>query len=254
MKQICLTILAMCVIAAIATAATNEVTSVNVVGYVKVSIPSNSTAQVALQFDPITAANTNLVGTFGTNQFRRNAFAANVDKVFFWVPAQGTYHSYAMHPTAGWCATTNWGVAADRAVVAGEGFWVQTPGSGPYATQALELVLMGDVVDVVTQSINVVTSFQMIAYPFTCDAPISNLDLAADGAVSNAFFANCDHIYTWNGTAYEGFGLKNDGKWHYQNNWGVVVTNDVLPLGRGFWYEAKNAFMWTETNKYRGNL
>lgn len=252
MKQICLTILAMCVSAAIVIAATNEVTSVNVVGYVKVSIPtSGNYTMISIPFDPIGGVTNTLQGVFGTNRLTQNAFGALSDRLYKFT---GAGYDIFYQNTNGLFYIVGESTPTNIAVLAGDAFWIRQPTA---SNQVKEIVLMGDVVDVVTQLTDMISSYQMLAYPFSSDVNINQTGfLGSPGSVTNALFAAlADRIYVFTGAGYDIYGLKADG-WHsidgFETN--AVATN-VFSMGSAFWYRAKsNNWTWVETNKYLSNL
>lgn len=259
MKQICLTILAMCVIAAIVIAATNEVTSVNVVGYYKLTLLPTNALQAAVQFD---AFDPTLIGVLGTNQLRSTSKAAECDKVSIWNPSTVAYEIFARNPSDNqfhW-ATNFSGAATNPGIVAGEAFYISSPLAGVYAAGSNTIVLMGEVVDVVTQAIQIVPGYQMLAYGFSSDVNLQDLDFANDGALAHSKAANADQIRIWdpNTSSFLILALSSsDMKWHWATNFsGAAPTNINVDLGRGFWYWSQTNITWTwsETNRYINNL
>lgn len=260
MKQICLTILAICLIAAIVIAATNEVTSVNVVGYVKKTFPTNQWVLTTCNFDPIGGGTNTLTDIFGTNQLNVNNNIAKCDRVYVWNVTGQTYQAWAYWTNGGLYkanSVSEWNTltAGDPELLPGVAFWV-VPGS--LATNNRELVAMGQVVDTVTQSMNIVSSYQMIAYPFSSDIALQNTDFANDGATKKNNVALCDRVMVWLGNSYQAYGLWTNGLWYKANTvseWNQnILASNTLQLAEGFWYVGHTNIVWSETNKYLNNL
>lgn len=230
-------------VAALSWAATNEVVSVNIVGYSKIALPPGGAfIQSSLPFDAFDAT---LLGAFGTNQLLKNAKAGGADNVYLWDATAQAYARYYMKPDGLFYLFG--GSASNPPLRPGQGFWV---GSGTTASLTNEICLMGEVVDVVTQQTRVVQGFQMLGYPFSCDIHVQDTAFATNGATANAKAGGADNIYVWDGTTYKRYYLKPDGKWYVFG--GSIATNvtDSLSMGKGFWYEARGTFNWSETNKY----
>jgi len=245
MKRVGLLALVVGLIAVVGIA--QEVTSVNVVGFNKVQVPpAGGFVQVAIQFD---AFDPTLEGIFG-GQLTMNNKAGNADNVYIWNPAATNYNHYWMKAD-GKFYNFNTGLAENPAVAAGEGLWIQSPGG---AAGAKDVALMGEVVDVVTQSVDIVRGFQMLGYGFSSEIALPDLDFAADGATKNNKAGNADNIYVWTGAGYAHFFLKADGLWYNFDTGLAATAADVLGMGQGFWYDARNSFKWTEASKYIGNL
>lgn len=249
---------AACLMATLAMAQTNEVTSVNVVGYYKVTIPTGGLfTLVALNLDAIDSTNQNLMGIFGT-QLRAGAIAGLGDRVYKFSAQSGQYTTFQRKSTdglyhntssAGW---TNVG-GSNASLLSGEAFWLKgaTTNMATY-----DVVVMGEVVSVMTQQVNLVPGFQLQGYTFSTDVPINSTKLGALGT-KHAVYGAGDRVYLWNGAGYTTLGLWTNGVWYTQWSGGTPLTaaaTNVVPMGAGFWYNAKTNNAWSETNSYAGNL
>jgi hypothetical protein len=174
------------------------------------------------------------------------------DKVLIYDTGASGYERYGRKLATGdYHSLTNWnGPAVDPALVAGQGFWIQT-GSG---TSDLELSFTGEAVEAVQQQVGIVSGYQQGGYPFsaTRDANDSGLNLAAGDATPGASPALADQILVWNSgkQGYDRYALRTGVGWVSATNWNGGVVEADLPLGVGFWYNAKNPFTWTEAQPY----
>ncbi|MDD5708809.1 MAG: hypothetical protein PHR35_23080, partial [Kiritimatiellae bacterium] len=113
-----------------------------------------------------------------------------------------------------------------------------------------DVYIAGEVVGVATQMINVVSNYQLLSYPFSCDIGINQMSFT-NSASASATPVLSDKLYVWTGTNFVSYGLKfPDRQWHNLKNWNGAPVSDVLKAGQGFWYFAKTNFTWTETNRY----
>lgn len=243
---------------ATAAVAADTVYSVNVAGFSRVSVPpSNGLVLAGMSLRPFDAT---FLGVFGTNQLRSAALYNSADRIKLWDTASQTYLTYAQKPDGTFHPATNlteWltGPAVNPVLTNGMAFWIQSPGS---STTTNVLTFMGEAVDSPALTANIVTGLQMRAYPFSSAINIQNTHFAQDGATSNALYNNADWIQVWEGRAYVRYALKNDGKWHKATNLTEWLTgpaaSNAFDVSQGFWYTAKKAFVWSETNCYLGNL
>lgn len=253
MKQICLTILAMCLVAVIVIAATNEVTSVNVVGYVKTSIPtSGNYTMISIPFDPIGGVTNTLQGVFGTNRLTQHpSIGSLADRLYKFT---GAGYDVFYQRTNGLFYVVGASTPTNIDVLAGDTFWIQQPAA---SNQVKQIVLMGDVVDVATQLTDMVSSYQMLAYPFSSDVNINQTGFrSSSGSASHATIASlADRIYVFTGAGYDVYALNTNG-WRASDGFATnALATKVFSMGDGFWYQARsNAWTWAETNKYLSNL
>jgi hypothetical protein len=122
---------------------------------------------------------------------------------------------------------------------------------------------MGEVVSVATQTTDVVTSFQILSFPFSQSVDIQATSFAAmPGVSANDFPFLADNIYLMTPAgSYAQYYLGVDGKWRDASLWSfgnppAPAVGVTVSLGQGFFYEARNASLWSwaETNKYISSL
>jgi len=111
-------------------ATTNEVTSVNVVGYNKTDIPPGGNFNlISVQFD---AFDPTLMGVFGTNQLKAGFSPTQADRIYIFDPSKGPaggYEQYALRAIdKQYYNTVSWGVTpTNPPLVPGMGMWLHCP-------------------------------------------------------------------------------------------------------------------------------
>ncbi|TFH66321.1 MAG: hypothetical protein E4G90_04180 [Gemmatimonadales bacterium] len=269
MKMFSWLLVAMLVVASWVSAQTNEVTSVNVVGYYKTTlVPSGAYHQVAIQFEPF---NPTFEGVFGTNQLRAHFLSARSDQVHLW-NGKG-YDRYGVYSNAAgnWYfsnVTNGWGtVAVNPPLHAGDACFIFTPRAGPYVSATNTVTIMGEVIDVPTQMVNVVTSgYAMVCYPFSSETRIDQLQLTQIG-FATSLSARADQIWVFDSPAkaYKRYALRNTTPPEWRQTYPSALfstgpaASNTLPLGQAFWYIRSTyasplSLTWSETNKYINNL
>jgi hypothetical protein len=240
--------MAICVVGLVATmgmAASNEVTSVNIVGYNTAIRPVGGTFNlIGVQFD---AFDPTLLGVLGTNQLVAGVAPQFADRVYIYDPSLPGYKQYAMKTgTGSFYNTAAWsGSATNPPVPAGTAMWIQSK----TGTASNMLTIAGEAVDVATQSVDIVQGFQLLAYPFSCEVDLNATSLKTVGTKGVApQFA--DRVYVWTGTTYNQYALHTSGEFRSTSTWSQPAGPITIPLGTGFWYDAKNGFAWQEANKY----
>lgn len=252
MKRLSLVLAGLCLVAGMAMAQTNEVTSVNVVGYYKITIPpSNKYTLVSLNLDAIDPTNQNLSGIFGS-QLRSGASPALADRIYFYNTGSGQYSTFYRKSTDGLYYNTSSGAVSNRTIASGESMWILGKTG---STTNYDVTVMGEVVAVGTQQVAMVPGFQLLGYTFSSDMSLVN---SFTNGTAGASPALADRLYVWNGTSYDQYALRAVGG---AKVWYSTVTgfsgpsaSNTIPMGVGMWYNAKNSFTLTETNKYIGNL
>ena len=255
-------LIATMVVLVAAVAVAQEVTSVNTVGFTKKLLDSGSRVLVSAPFDVINGEKT-LENVVGTNQLTAAGHYLVADRVIMYDTSDGGgYQAYAMwdgdqqfYPCNNIDEWNN-SLPTNPVIPEAAGFWV-VAGSGTTGTN--ELALMGEVVSVQTQEIDIVEGYQLISYPFSSGIAIKDLDFENDGATANSHYLAADRIVVWEGDHYQQYALFTDNAWYAANDideWNNAVdeTERVLALGEGMWYIAQEEFPWSETNKYLSNL
>jgi hypothetical protein len=260
MKRLGLTLLTLSMVSGLVLAQSNEVTSVNVVGYTKKSLPPGGRIIVGMPFDNLSNGGTNtLLSLFGTNQLTKAVNYVNADRISIFDPAQTRYQTYAMYIDGVFYKCNNgseWNsnIVANATIIPnGSAFWIVRAGG---AATTNDITIMGQVVSVVTQQVGIVSGYQLVSYPFSSGTFITNLNTTAMTKANN--YVNADRIVTWETDHYQTYGLYTDGKW-YKCNSGTEWNNSILAtraldIAEGIWFIGKANFTWSETNKYLGNL
>jgi hypothetical protein len=152
---------------------------------------------------------------------------------------------------------TEWGLSieANPEFPIGSGAWL-IPSGGQVGDKVLTLA--GQVVGVVTQTVSLVSGFQMAAYPLSCSRNIQQTGLFASGANADDILGNCDLLITWDGDQYQSYAPWTDGNWYLANDatqWGLsILASNTIAMGEGFWYFAKTDLTWKEGSPYYNNL
>jgi len=263
MKKLMLSVLSGVFLVALFAVAQTEVASINIVGYSKRSVNSNDWVMLSVNFDKVGGGTNTLLDIFGTNQLKQASNLTLCDKIIMFNPSTYLYQTYAQKTGVFYKANdvTEWNlktVASDTRIPVGTAFWF-VPG---YGATNKTFNLMGQVVTVATQKIDLVNNWQLLSSPFTCDFALSNSAFFANGASRAKNLTLCDKVITYDGTNYQTYALFTNGLWYYANNvteWNTsrsngVVSSNVFQLGEGFWYIAISNMVWSETNKYLQNL
>ena len=239
---------------------TNTASSVNAVGFVNKTLHPNQWMLASCNFQKVGGGTNTLLDIFGTTQLAQDSSVAYCDVVILWDSVQSKYQAYAQWTDGVFYKAndaTEWdaGLAANPEIPVGTAMWV-VPSSAQSTNKTLTLA--GEVVAVSTQKLNVVSGWQMIGYPLTCDVLMQNTGFAASGAAKDNSVAYCDQIITWLGDRYQTYALWTDSKWYKANDateWdnSILATNTVV-LGEGFWYIAQNNLTVTEVSPYYNNL
>jgi hypothetical protein len=225
--------------------AETTVSSANIVGYVQISVPSNSYYLGAFNFE---AGETNYFNdVFGTNQLVSSSRRSNCETVYLWDMVNQQYNQYAQYNGQTY-STDDWQGTPVNPEITG-GFFIKSASDTNHV-----ITLSGDVVTDSVLPITIVggDAYTMICYPFSCDIAISNLNI--EGATSSSRRNNADLIYTWETDHYEQYGLYTDGNWYNVDEWAENPTTNTINLSQGFWYKAQNPITWSATNIYYNSI
>jgi hypothetical protein len=218
MKRIGSIIMGLAMVASIAHAATNEVTSVNGVGYVKKTLDRGMRYLVTANFNDMTT------GTIG-DVFDMTQLPSGTI-VSFWDPAAqqiGASELLVSFPVAGWSPGTN-------LVNIGDSFWMVIPGSAPNASY--EVTIAGEIPLDATNSIPILPGLNFIGYPYPVDKGISDADLGMT-PVSGDILSYWVPGVGWQSELYTTFPTAGWTPGTYQ-----------LALGEGFIYKASAVGSW----------
>lgn len=260
-------LIATMVVLVAAVAVAQEVTSVNTVGFTKVGVaPGGAFNLVSLPFDAIDSADANLLGVFGTNSLTQVPPASlppvYADQVWIYDSSALEWTTYYQQTDGQFYNADDWpvGTPTNPPVLPGKGLLIQ---SSVGSVASNNVPLMGQVVTVVTQEMDVVSGFQVLGYPFSSGIDIQDTTFADTGnrlasPVFPPVLADIIWVLDDNGE-YKNYYLNSDGLWYDVDEWTGVggetaVSGVTLDLGKGFWYQATGGFTWSETNKYLNNL
>ena len=239
---------------------TNTASSVNAVGFVNKTLPVGKWILTTCNFQKVGGGTNTLLDVFGTNQLAQSDYVGLCDLVILWNPNTATYQTYAQWTDgkfykANDASEWNNAIEANPDVPVGTAMWV-TPSGSQVADKTLTLA--GEVVSASTQTVSVVSGWQLLGYPLTCDVKLQDTKFAASGAAKNDYVGLCDQVILWLGSGYQTYALWTDNNWYKANdaaewNNGIMASN-TISLGEGFWYVAQNNITWTEPSAYVNNL
>jgi len=248
MKKLSLIVAGLGLIAGITVqAADTNVTSVNIVGYNTVTMPSNQYTMVGVCFDKVGGDSMTLAEMFGTNQLKMSVLPGQADKVILWNVVSQQYTQYAQRPDGTFRDINNYtGPAFTSKVSVSRGFWLKS-----VVSSNRNICLLGEVPSdgAITNQLtgSAVFPYQMIANPYPVAVQLSSIINTNNGAKAAALPGQADRIILWNSQTQQYFtlGLKlADNNWHDVNAWtGSAYTNEV-GVGVGFWFRAKTNFTW----------
>lgn len=255
MKKMGLLALSLFVSAGFALAQTGEVTSVNIVGYCQVTVPSNGQfVMVGLNFEGLSAPSNTLSTLMGTNQLIQSNLAVAADRLYIWDPNKAGgpgYYSIFQKPNGTFYSVTAPTVATNPVLYSGNAFWIQSPASTNNNTH--NILLMGAVPLETSIAAAFPQNFQMFSNPYSTPLDINgtNVNWIAAGATANNLAPAADEIYIYNNGNYTAYYLTTNG-------WNFVVgktyaTNAVIPVGGAAWYLAKHAFTNSFAVPYSNN-
>jgi hypothetical protein len=201
-------------VGAVTSMAQSNVYSLNVVGYVNLTLAEGFNL-VANQLDK---------DGFGTNNTVQGVFAASLppgSSVYTWTGSGYNTATWAKNKQG---TATNWN--ADYALNPGQGAWVKIPtGSGTVTVTTVGTVLQGALVNP-----NIAVGFNLVS---------SMVPLA--GAIMTDLKYNAganDAIYAWNGAGYT-TSTYSKNKQGTATNWSP--SEPTIAVGQGFWLKAAAA-------------
>jgi len=253
MKKVALVLLAVGLLGVVQCAQAAEVSSVNVVGFYKVTVPGKGMALCSLQLDSIDPANQNLLGVLGTNQLFKSNISTAADKVLLWDTGIQKWVQYYQKADGNFALVAG-GVVTNPPLFSGSGFFITRQG----ATD-LSVTFTGEALQDPVVTNTIVPGLQPTAYPFSSATGLADMNLGKVGFPST-ISTSADKVTVWDTatTNYVQYFLRTSTPvaWHKVAG-GAGPFNPTIELGQGFWYSrntAKPAFEWAETNKYLGNL
>ena len=207
--------LALTILTAVSFAAQAQtVGSANVMGYTKITIPSNEYAFVALNFE---TTNNTINDLFGD--------LPNSSKIILWNTSIQDYDPAIQKGRSGW------GAAGTNQIKIGQGVFVLLP------PDVEETVLFsGDVLNTGTTTVYSVNGYSPLAFPYSSETYFTNTALAKTAANSDkvSFWVNNDWVSYQKG----------------RSGWDVDVSSVKIKLGEGFFYETSTGKGVDEVRPY----
>jgi len=244
--------------ATVAHAASNEVYSVNVVGFQKLQISPSTYYLSACNFEA--GSSNTLQDIFGTDMLAQNDNYLRCDRVLIYDNATQTYQAWAQWTDgvfykANTMTEWNQSIAGNPEVPVGAGFFIVC-GIGGSNT----ITYVGDVVMNESNSVVLKPGFQVVSYPFSSDIALQSTSLRTCGAIANENYLSADRVMTYNAGTYQTYALYTDGIWYKANsmtewNQSIPATN-TIKAGESVFYRrvGSSNLTWTETNKYLQSL
>jgi len=222
MKKVGVVVAALALVAGVAVAATNVVTSVNMVGFTKVTCPDNKFILVSQQFNSLNGAALKSADVFG-DQLPLGTIV---------------YYYDASLPTPGYVsdAYTEDGWETSITYEGGMGFWILTPGG----SGDVDVYFMGEVPTVASVTNTIYNGFTMLGYPYSASKAWGDTGLAQGGGLG-------DVVYFWDPTIppvgnYVSFANTEDG-WE--------GADYLVSPTAGFWYlTSASQYDFTEARPY----
>jgi hypothetical protein len=193
-------------------AATNTVSSANIVGYSQLTIPSNQFMMVSLDFNNGSNTINNLFGSFPIGS-----------KVYLWDTTSQAYNTYSKSPAG-------WGTAGTNQIEVGSGAFLKLPDN-----VQTNVVFSGDVPLEETNSIYKVNGFAMLSYPYPTDMAFTNTALAKGASIG-------DKISVWTNNSWETYS-RSPGGW-------TTATGLVIRVGQSFFYQSSTNVTVHEVKPY----
>jgi len=252
MKRTSVIFLAVALTALAGVAVAQDVYSVNTVGFYKVDIlPAGKMYLAAMQFDQINPADETMLGVFGTNNLRKSNLPTAADRLYLWDGV--AWHQFFQKTDGQFYDVTAPTIPTNPALHAATAFFLQSPGP---STTTNTITLKGQVIEDTTVLTSVPVGLRTYAYPFSERSALKDMALDEQGTAANLPTA-ADRLYLYNSAsnAYQQCWLKLADRDGYDTAvTGGSPQNPTVALGQAFWYQARNAFSWSETNVYLGNL
>lgn len=243
-----------------------QVTSVNIVGYYQVDVPANGFVLTALNFQDIGGAESrSLQDIFAAGSLTGGESAGSSDSVLIWDKVSQNYVKYFLFDSnTGDPLDGKWLLDGDdtftpttNRINSGQGFWIRSNQS-----VAQVATLLGEVVDVDTNTTTLVTGFNCIGFPFSSSIPLNSTSLAESGTGGESA-GSSDSLLVWD-TSIQNYkkyylfdsntGDPLDGKWLLDGDDTFTPVTDLISLGQGAFYRTATQTDWVQGNPYIQNL
>lgn len=189
----------------------NTVASANILGYTKITIPSNQLVLISTRF--INSSNT-VNGLFGS--------LPNGSAVYFWDTASQVYSS-AMKTRSGW------GAFGTNTIDRGAGVFLALP-----ANTQTNVILSGTVPTDNTAAVYVVNGLALVSYPYPSATAFTNTTLAISAASG-------DSVSFWN-NGWLSYMKTRSG-------WGAA-TNKQIGISEAFFFKGSSSATRQELQPY----
>lgn len=206
-------------------AATNVVSSANVVGYVKVTVPANTLSLIANQFINSTQADMTINEMFGTSM---------PDGTGLYVFENLAYKTYNYLDGIGWL-DQDFNDSGNIVIARGQGFWFENVTGSP-----ISVTLAGDVPGNVFQSStnSLPAGLKIVSSSYPVSVTLATLGVSpSDG----------DGIYVYN-NGYKTYNYLDGIGWLDQDF--NPADDVVIDVGVGFWYETATSKTWVQNKPY----
>lgn len=223
MKRFLVVILVTVIMSSAVYAQTNEVGSVNAVGYMKVVVPSNGYALVSLQLNGIGGATVTMGSLVGTQ-------LPVGSKAHIWKVAQKQY-VVENRTRTGWGTNT---------LDLGTGFWLEVPAAsatGPTHTVTFQGEVPSAISGDSSVTISGITGIDAMGYTYPASVNWTNTSLARDAIAG-------DKLHVWN-PAITNYNVYNKTR----GGWSTPADYMLNP-GQGFWYETTGSTNWNVSIPY----
>jgi hypothetical protein len=252
MKKFLITAVITSLISGAAFAATNVVSSANVVGYSKVTLQPGFNI---MRTPFVNGTNfIDIQSVMDTSTLKQGPAITSADSIQFWDTGTLQYVRYFVHDGSGknnaakagkWINNAT-GLIASNVVPPTAGFFFSS-----ISTSNTDAFVAGDVVvsTTGTNTLALVEGFNLVANPFSCDWALNNYPTnywITQGAKAGPAITSADSIQFWdnNSLAYKRYYLhdgtgKNNaqkyGKW-IDNTSGNIASNLNVEISQGFFY------------------
>ena len=239
MKRVLVAVLVLGVMVSGAFAASNEVNSVNVVGFQNLDIASEGYTMVAAPFNSLTGSNS--VSEMIGDALTQGNTKAEADNILFFDPVEQKYITIWKSPI-GWLNNVT---PTTQEFWTARGFWVRTSQS---SNQILNVA--GDVPLANSTTQTVFEGYNLVAYPYPANVVLTNTDLHAKATQGNT------KLQADNLMKYDSAEQKYKSYWKSPIGWldNVTPVPDLeLKQGEAFFFlrrTGNGSFSWVENRPY----
>jgi hypothetical protein len=228
-----------------AMAATNNVYSVNVMGYQRIAVPAHGLNIGAMPYQKSPSLISDVVGDQMTSGTAENPGKA--DSAYFYNTAEQVYETAYLYTdgTDYFWLDGKSQMPATNVILPGSGFWLRNA-----QDQEQNVYVVGDVLTAGAATNHVVSGLQLLSYPYSVPRDLDDLTLA-DGAVYGESLSDADAIYIWR-PAQQQFQIA-----YFYSDGSLIdyaTGNPVqcqLKPGQAFWYKhVGDGFDWVEVKPY----